>query len=81
MKLKEKLAHDFYRSKIGAEFIGMSWEEATVTSYLAGFHTALYEARLDTIKWLEITGVIPRGCSYYAELVNGLADVGKEEVD
>ena len=79
MKVKEKLALDDYNEN-RFRMDQTTYESLLIESaFIAGFEKAREMAKADTIQWLEVTGAIPKGTSYYNELVHGFDDLGEEE--
>lgn len=72
MKLKTKLA---------LEYSDDLFDSPVHIAYLAGFEKCREMAKQDIKEWVEVTGVFSKGESYYHELIDGIHDIGEEEVE
>lgn len=80
MKKKEKLALEWAEKNPLPPWTEVGTIDRTIPGFIAGFEAAREMAKADVINWLEVTGVLPKGTSYYNELVYGFDDLGEEEV-
>lgn len=74
MKHIDKLAEDY--AEVWPDDYGTA-----ILSYQAGYLRAVEDAHKALIAWLECTGVIPKGTSYYAECLGCVTDLPEGGVD